>query len=229
MSLEVGGNMTKKDKLDIIYEDKEIIVVNKPSKLLTISTENEKERTLFHKVITYQKQKNKNNKIFIVHRLDRDTSGIVLFAKSEDLKRKFQDNWDSLVKVREYVAIVEGKPAKDKGTVRSWLKETKTLLVYSSDRMGDGKEAITHYRKVMGNKQFTMLDILIDTGRKNQIRVHMSDLGCPIVGDKKYNSKTNPIRRMGLHANKLVVLHPVTGKEMTFECDIPNSFIKITE
>ena len=229
MSMEVGEFMAKKDKLDIIYEDKEIIVVNKPSKLLTISTDNEKERTLFHKVITYQKQKNKNNKIFIVHRLDRDTSGIVLFAKSEDLKRKFQDNWDSLVKVREYVAIVEGKPAKDKGTVRSWLKETKTLLVYSSDRMGDGKEAITHYRKVMGNKQFTMLDILIDTGRKNQIRVHMSDLGCPIVGDKKYNSKTNPIRRMGLHANKLVVLHPITGKEMTFECDIPNSFIKITE
>lgn len=227
--MEVGEIMAKKDKLDIIYEDKEIIVVNKPSKLLTISTDNEKERTLFHKVITYQKQKNKNNKIFIVHRLDRDTSGIVLFAKNEDLKRKFQDNWDSLVKVREYVAIVEGKPAKDKGTVRSWLKETKTLLVYSSDRMGDGKEAITHYRKVMGNKQFTMLDILIDTGRKNQIRVHMSDLGCPIVGDKKYNSKTNPIRRMGLHANKLVVLHPITGKEMTFECDIPNSFIKITE
>ena len=140
---------------------------------------------------------------------------------------KVAKKWN--VKLREYVAIVEGKPAKDKGTVRSWLKETKTLLVYSSDRMGDGKEAITHYRKVMGNKQFTMLDILIDTGRKNQIRVHMSDLGCPIVGDKKYNSKTNPIRRMGLHANKLVVLHPVTGKEMTFECDIPNSFIKITE
>lgn len=227
--MEVGGIMAKKDKLDIIYEDKEIIVVNKPSKLLTISTENEKERTLFHKVITYQKQKNKNNKIFIVHRLDRDTSGIVLFAKSEELKRKFQDNWDNLVKVREYVAIVEGKPVKDKGTVRSWLKETKTLLVYSSNRMGDGKEAITHYRKVMGNKQFTMLDILIDTGRKNQIRVHMSDLGCPIVGDKKYNSKTNPIRRMGLHANKLVITHPVTGKEMSFECDIPNSFIKIVE
>ena len=229
MAMEVGEIMAKKDKLDIIYEDKEIIVVNKPSKLLTISTDNEKERTLFHKVITYQKQKNKNNKIFIVHRLDRDTSGIVLFAKSEDLKRKFQDNWDNLVKVREYVAIVEGKPTKDKGTVRSWLKETKTLLVYSSARMGDGKEAITHYRRVTGNKQFTMLDILIDTGRKNQIRVHMSDLGCPIVGDKKYNSKTNPIRRMGLHANKLVILHPVTGKEMTFECDIPNSFIKITE
>ncbi len=221
--------MTKKDRLDIIYEDKDIIVVNKPSKLLTISTENEKEKTLFHKVITYEKKKNKNNKIFIVHRLDKDTSGIVLFAKSEELKRKFQDNWDNLVKVREYIAIVEGVPPKEKGTVRSWLKETKTLYVYSSNRMGDGKEAITHYRKVMGNKQFTMLDILIDTGRKNQIRVHMSDIGCPIIGDKKYNSKYNPIRRMGLHANKLVITHPISGKEMTFECDIPNNFIKIVE
>ena len=221
--------MRKKDKLDIIYEDKEIIVVNKPSKLLTISTENEKEKTLFHKVIAYEKKKNKNNKVFIVHRLDRDTSGIVLFAKSEELKRKFQDNWDSLVKLREYVAIVEGKPPKDKGTVRSWLKETKTLLVYSSHRMGDGKEAITHYRKVMGNNKFTMLDIIIDTGRKNQIRVHMKDIGCPIVGDKKYESKTNPIRRMGLHANKLVLMHPVTNVEMTFECDIPSSFIKVVE
>jgi len=221
--------VTKKDRLDIIYEDKEIIVVNKPSKLLTISTENEKEKTLFHKVIMYEKKKNKNNKVFIVHRLDKDTSGIVLFAKSEELKRKFQMNWDDLVKTREYVAIVEGKPPKDKGVVRSWLKETKTLLVYSSDKMGDGKEAITHYRKVMGNSKFTMLDIIIDTGRKNQIRVHMKDLGCPIVGDKKYEAKTNPIRRMGLHANKLVIMHPDTKKELTFECDIPGSFINIVK
>ncbi len=221
--------MNKREKLDIIYEDRDIIVVNKPSKLLTISTDNEKEKTLFHKVISYEKKKNKNNKIFIVHRLDRDTSGIVLFAKSEQLKKKFQDNWDELVKVREYVAIVEGKPPKKSGTVRSWLKETKTLLVYSATRMGDGKEAITHYRQIMNNSKFTMLDILIDTGRKNQIRVHMSDIGCPIVGDKKYGSKTDPIRRMGLHANKLTIVHPITKKEMTFECDIPNSFIKIVQ
>ena len=227
MSMEVGEFMAKKDKLDIIYEDKEIIVVNKPSKLLTISTDNEKERTLFHKVITYQKQKNKNNKIFIVHRLDRDTSGIVLFAKSEDLKRKFQDNWDSLVKVREYVAIVEGKPAKDKGTVRSWLKETKTLLVYSSDRMGDGKEAITHYRKVMGNKQFTMLDILIDTGRKNQIRVHMKDLGHNVVGDDKYGSTLDPISRLGLHARILEFDHPNKDKHFKFIADVPKEFLTL--
>ncbi len=222
-----GDIMRKSEKLNIIYEDKDILVVNKPSKLLTIATDNEKERTLFHKAITYVKKK--NQKIFIVHRLDKDTSGIVLFAKNEKLKKLFQDNWDNLVKLREYVAVVEGTPKKNSGVVRSWLKETKTLYVYSSDKMGDGKEAITHYRKVMGNNKYTMLDITIDTGRKNQIRVHMKDLGTPIVGDKKYDSKTNPIGRMTLHANKLVVVHPITNKEMTFETDVPNSFIKLCE
>ena len=217
----------RKDRLDIIYEDKDILVVNKPSKLLTISTDNEKEKTLFHKVITYVKKK--NQKVFIVHRLDKDTSGIVLFSKNEKLKKMFQDNWDELVKLREYVAVVEGKPPKNKGTVRTWLKETKTLLVYPSSKMGDGKEAITHYRNVLNNNKYSLLDITIDTGRKNQIRVHMSDLGCPIVGDKKYNSTKNPLGRMCLHANKLVVVHPITKKELTFETDIPDNFIELVK
>ena len=219
--------MNKKDKLDIIYEDKDLLVVNKPAKLLTISTDNEKERTLFHKAINYVKKK--NQKIFIVHRLDKETSGIVVFAKSEALKRQLQDNWEKLAKVREYVAVVEGDPENDKGTVHSWLKETKTLYVYSSNKKGDGKEAITHYRKIMGNNSFTMLVITIDTGRKNQIRVHMKDLGCPIIGDKKYEAKTNPINRMALHANKLVLINPKTNKEMTFEVDIPNTFINLVK
>ena len=218
-------NMKKGEKLDIVYEDKDLLVVNKPAKLLTISTDNEKERTLFHKAINYVKKK--NQKIFIVHRLDKDTSGIVVFAKSETVKRKLQDNWDNIVKVREYVAVVEGHPEKEKGTIRSWLKETKTLYVYSSNKKGDGKEAITNYRVVTGNSAYTMLDITIDTGRKNQIRVHMKDLGCPIVGDKKYEAKSNPINRMALHANKLVIINPITNKEMTFEVDIPNTFISL--
>ena len=217
--------MNKKEKLDIIYEDKELLVVNKPAKLLTISTNNEKEKTLFHKVITYVKKK--NQKVFIVHRLDKDTSGIVVFAKSESLKKKLQDNWDNLAKIREYVAVVEGHPIKNEGIVSSYLKETKTLYVYSSSKRGDGKKAITHYRKIAGNDKYTMLVINIDTGRKNQIRVHMKDLDCPIVGDKKYEAKSNPINRMALHANKLVLINPKTNKEMTFETDIPNNFINL--
>ena len=219
--------MKKSEKLDIIYEDKDFLVVNKPAKLLTISTDNEKENTLFHKVIKYVKKK--NQKIFIVHRLDKDTSGIVVFAKSENLKRRLQDNWDKLVKVREYVAVVEGFPKEEKGTIHSWLKETKTLYVYSSDKKGDGKEALTNYRVVTSNKTYTMLAITIETGRKNQIRVHMKDLGCPIVGDKKYEAKTNPINRMALHANKLVMINPINNKEMLFETDIPNTFINLVK
>ncbi len=219
----------KNRKLDIIYEDRDIIVVNKPTNLLTISTDNEKEKTLFHQVMMYLKKKNKNNKVFIVHRLDRDTSGIVVFAKSEEMKHLLQDDWNNLAINRGYVAVVEGKPPKNKGVKRSWLKETKTLLVYSSTKMGDGKEAITEYRTVYNSNLFTLLDIKIKTGRKNQIRVHMKDLGCPIVGDKKYGAKTNPMRRLMLHHNLLELVNPKTGKVMKFETDIPNNFIKIMD
>ena len=214
-----------KKKLNIIYEDKEILVVNKESGLLTVSTEKEKERTLFHEVYTYLKQKNKNNKVFIVHRLDKDTSGIVLFAKNERLKNLFQDNWDSLVKNRGYIAIVEGVLDKKKDTIKSYLKETETLYVYSSLKPQDGKLAITKYNVVKEIKNYSLLDIRILTGRKNQIRVHLNDLSHPIAGDKKYGAKTNPIKRLALHANILEIMHPITKKVLYFETDVPNSFV----
>ena len=220
--------MSKKEKLDIIYEDKNIIVINKPSGLLTISTENEKEKTLFHKVLLYEKKKNKNNKIFIVHRLDKDTSGIVLFAKSENIKIKLQNDWDKLATERKYIAIVRGNVEKQNGQIVSWLKETKTLMTYSSDKPSDGKKAITNYRVVSSNDRYTLLDIDIKTGRKNQIRVHMKDIGHSIVGDHKYGSKDG-YRRMFLHAYKLTIKHPVNGKILEFETDIPNEFVKLIE
>ena len=219
--------MQKKDKLDIIYEDKELLVVNKPSGLLTISTEKEKENTLFHKVYMYVKRKNKNNKIFIVHRLDKDTSGLVLFAKNEKIKSLLQNNWNNLAKLREYVAIVEGTPEKESETLKSWLKETKTLLTYSSKKENDGDLAITKYKVITTNNNLSLLKVEIKTGRKNQIRVQLSDIGNPIIGDKKYKSKKNPIRRLGLHSNRLIIVHPITKKELVFECDIPNSFVSL--
>ena len=173
----------KKDKLNIIYEDKYLIVINKPSHILTIGTEKEKEKTLLHKVIMYEKRKNKNNKVFIVHRLDKDTSGLILFAKDEKTKYKLQNNWDKETK-RGYVAVVHGK-TKDKDTLKSYLAETKTLLVYSTDSK-NGKLAITEYQKLAENKRFSLLKIKIKTGRKNQIRVQLADNGNEIVGDKKY-------------------------------------------
>lgn len=217
--------MTKK-KLDILYEDKFVIVVNKPHNLLTIATNKEKERTLFHYVYDYLKQKHKSNKVFIVHRLDKDTSGIVIMAKDEKTKFYLQDNWDKFK--RGYVAVVNGKVEKDKGILKSYLQETKTHFTYSVNDK-NGKLAITEYEKVLENKKYTMLSLNLKTGRKNQIRVQLNDLGNPIVGDKKYGIKKDPIRRMALHANYLEFIHPKIKEKIIIDIDIPNSFISLVK
>jgi 23S rRNA pseudouridine1911/1915/1917 synthase len=214
---------SNKEVLDIIYEDRELIVINKPSGLLSISTEDEKERTAYHMVMDYVKRNNPRNKVFVVHRLDRDTSGILLISKNQTLKHILQDKWDNIVLKRSYIAIVEGKP-EETGTIKTWLRETKSLMVYSSNKKGDGKEAITHYKTIKSNEKYSMLDIKIDTGRKNQIRVHMNDIGHSVIGDKKYGAKTNPIKRLGLHAHILEFIHPITKKTMRFESQIPPEF-----
>ena len=216
----------KTKKLDILYEDKFIIIVNKPPHLLTMSTEKEKERTLFHYVFDYLKKKNKNNKVFIVHRLDKDTSGIVMFAKDEKTKFYLQDNWDKFKK--NYVAIVEGKVNKDKGVLKSYLQETKTHLTYSVQDK-NGKLAITEYEKVLENKKYTMLSLNLKTGRKNQIRVQLSDIKNPIVGDKKYGTKKDPIRRMALVANTLEFIHPKSKEKIIIDIDIPKEFINLVK
>lgn len=218
----------KKDKLDIIYEDKDIIVINKKPHLLTISTENEKEKTLFHQVMLYLKKKNKANKVFIVHRLDKDTSGLIVFAKSETAKRKLQNDWEN--SKRGYVTVVNGFVEKDKDTIKSYLMETKTLLVYSTNNKQDGKLAITSYEKINSNKLYSLLKINIKTGRKNQIRVHLNDIGHSIVGDKKYgNIKRDPLRRLCLHANYLEFTHPITNKKLVLETKIPSTFIDLCQ
>lgn len=211
----------RKDRIKILYEDKSIIVVSKPTHLLTISTENEKERTMFHKIIEYERKKNKNNKVFIVHRLDKDTSGILIFAKSEKVKKILQDNWDKTK--RYYMAIVEGIPKEKEKTIKSYLTENSRLITYSTSE-SKGKLAITKYKLIKHSKKFSLLDIEILTGRKNQIRVHMSDNNTPIIGDKKYGAITNPMNRLGLHAYKIVFTHPITKKEMTIEDKLPKEF-----
>ena len=168
-------------KLKIIYEDKYLIVIDKPHNLLTIATEKEKENTLYHEVLMYEQKKHKSNKIFIVHRLDKETSGLVLFAKSIKIKELLQNNWKNVK--RYYVALVSGKVNKT-GEIKSYLKETKTLLTYSS-KDKTGKLAITKYKPIEITDKYSLLEIQILTGRKNQIRVHMQDIGHPIVGDKK--------------------------------------------
>ena len=211
-------------KLDIVYQDKDIIVVNKDAHLLTIGTEKERDNTLYHKVLMYEKTKRKSNKIFIVHRLDKETSGLVLFAKREDIKDILQNNWDIYAIERKYVAVVEGKLKKKEDTLKNHLMENSIHHVYVSD---NGKLAITKYKVLKESKSYSLLDIVITTGRKNQIRAQLSNIGSPIIGDKKYNAKTNPLRRLGLHANKLVIRHPITNEVMTFESKVPSEFMRM--
>ncbi len=212
-----------KDKLDIIYEDKDFLVINKPAHMLTIATEDEKINTLYHKAYEYLKKKNKNNKIFIVHRLDKDTSGVVLFVKNAHLKELLQESWNELAVTREYFAVVEGFVEPVKRTITEYLKETRTLLTYATDDKS-GKEAITEYEVLKRSKACSILKINIKTERKNQIRVAMQNINHPIIGDKKYGSTKNPLRRICLHASKLELIHPITKKSYIFEAKKPREF-----
>lgn len=207
---------------DILYEDNYIIVVNKPAGLLTISTAKEKEKTLYHYVSSYLKEKNKSNKVFIVHRLDKETSGVVVFAKDEKTKNMLQKDWNRLVSVREYTAVVHGLMSKKSARLVDKLMETKTNLVYITKKQ-DGKEAITNYKVIKENSKYSLLKINIETGRKNQIRVQLENIGNPIVGDNKYGEKDG-MKRLYLHANKLKMFYPIMKKEMEFKTEVPVEF-----
>ena len=209
-------------KLNIIYEDKELLVIDKPSGQYTIGTDKDKYNSLYHEVREYIRKK--NQKVFIVNRLDRDTSGIVVFAKNEPLKSALQNNWNNIAK-RYYYAIVEGKVSKKEDTLRNYLEESKTLQVYVTNKPNNSKQAITHYKVINELSKYTLLDIDIKTGRKNQIRCQLDYIGHPIVGDKKYSSKVNPIGRLGLHAYKLILTHPTNHKVLEFEAKTPKLFL----
>lgn len=211
---------------DILFEDDHIIVVNKPSGLLTIATAKEKEKTLYHIVREYLVSKDKNARVFIVHRLDKDTSGVVVLAKDEKTKNKLQENWNEYVSLREYVAVVHGRLNKESDRIVQKLKETKTNLVYVS-RDNDGKEAITNYKVIKENNDYSMVSITLETGRKNQIRVAFNTLHHPIVGDNKYSTIKDNESRLFLHANRLKMYYPEIRKDILFETSTPNEFKKI--
>lgn len=213
------------DELAIIYEDENIIAVNKPAGLLSIATEREKERTAYHMLTDYVQKRDPKARVFVVHRLDRDTSGVFLVAKSVEAKHALQDRWNELVSRREYVAVVEGCPEKERDTIRSNLRETKTHLVYSSE--SGGTPAVTNYELLKRGEHYSMLRVQITTGRKNQIRVHMHDIAHPVAGDRKYGAKSSPIGRLALHASVLEFLNPFTGAMLTLTANIPKSFYKL--
>ena len=211
----------------ILYEDEHLIVVNKPAKLLSVATDKEKARTAYHMVTDYVKARRVGDRIFVLHRLDRDTSGVLMFARDPETKELFQAHWNNMVTRRGYLAVVEGTPKPDRDTIRSFLVETDTHLSFSGAPGKGAKEAITSYQVVKTGGGYALLDINIETGRKNQIRVHMKELGHPVAGDKQYGARTNPIGRLCLHANELSFTHPVTGEQITFKAKMPRDFNRV--
>lgn len=212
--------MKRLKKLKIIYEDKDIIVIDKESNKLVVGTERNHDNTLFYEVSDYVKKQHKSNKIFIVHRLDKDTSGLIIFAKSIESKTYLQENWSKFTK--NYKALVHGKMEKKKDTIINYLNEDKFYNVFITDKY-HGKESITKYETVKSNNKYSLLNINILTGRKNQIRVALSSINHPIVGDKKYGTiKTT--KRLMLHASYLKIIHPRTKKELEFSSNPVNFF-----
>jgi len=206
--------------IPIIYEDDNYLVVNKPSGMLTIATNKEKEKTLYHKVREYINSK--KEKMFIVHRLDRDTSGLVLFCKNEKLRDKIQENWEKVAVLREYRCVVVGKLDKKKARLVNYLKETKDGNVYVSNT---GKEAITNY-EVLKEDNNSLLKIVIETGRKNQIRAQLAYIGNPIIGDKKYGDNKVKSKKLLLIANRLDIKDPISKKTLSFEVNVPREYLK---
>ncbi len=211
----------------LLYEDEHLIVVNKPAKLLSVANDKEKTRTAYHMVTDYVKARRVDDRIFVIHRLDRDTSGVLMFARDAETKELFQARWNELVTRRGYLAVVEGVPKPDRDTIRSYLVETDTHLSFSGAPGKGAKEAVTSYQIVKAGSGYALLDISIETGRKNQIRVHMKEKGCPVAGDKQYGARTNPIGRLCLHANELSFTHPATGESVTFKAKMPRDFNRV--
>ena len=174
-----------------------------------------------------ERKANRKNRVYIVHRLDKDSSGVMMFAKSIEIQERLQNDWQKAIIDRRYVVVAEGIVENMEGTITSWLKESSALIMYSYKFDNGGQKAITHYNVLKKNEDFTLLEAKLDTGRKNQIRVHMQSLGHSIIGDKKYGATQNPIKRLGLHALLLAFKHPVTGEDMRFETPIPKSFLSL--
>ena len=195
--------------IDIIYEDNYFIGINKPSGLLSVSTDKREIDTAFNIVKNYVK-----GKLYVLHRLDRDTSGILLFCKDEKIKNNMQDSWNDVVLTRGYLAVVNR--INGSGTIKSYLYEDKNFNVRSCNDPKKGKLAITNYKVIKNSKNYSLLQIFIETGRKNQIRVHMNLIGTSILGDKKYGG--NKAKRLYLHSNILEFIHPVSGKNVYIKC-----------
>jgi len=215
------------NRLNIIYEDDDIIVVDKGYGLLSVGTDSPKKQDTAYSILkNYVKMQNPCNKIFVIHRLDRATSGLMMFAKNIEAKEAMQHNWNNMVLGRKYAAVLEGILEQEEGVIKSFLNETSQYEVYSTQEPTEGsKIAITRFKTLRHGRRYTLAEFSLETGRKNQIRIHCKDMGHPIAGDRKYGAETSPINRLALHAFSLKFVHPITRKLMEFELPIPQKFL----
>ena len=212
--------------LDIVFEDSYLFIIDKHPGLLSMSN-NSRQQTVQTVLNRYLEKGGGRNTSHLVHRLDRDTSGLMVYAKDVQTQQSLINNWQQLVTDRRYLALVEGELEQQRGRIQSWLTEDKKFVTHSSPVDNGGKYAVTHYNVLTSSNGYSLVECELETGRKNQIRVHMADLGHPVVGDRKYGSDEDPMRRLGLHAYMLCFTHPVTGKHMRFETPVPYCFEKL--
>lgn len=214
-------------KLRIVYEDESIIVIDKPVNLLSIASVAEQEKTAYAHMTDYVRKGDprSSERVWIVHRLDRETSGLMVFARNEEAKNELQDSWDNVDK--HYYAVVEGQPKPPKGELRSHLDERNPFIVFSVPEAEYTREAVTFYEVVDTTPRYSLIKLELETGRRHQIRVQLTEIGCPIIGDEKYGSGVNPVNRLGLHATYLRIPHPLTGKLMEFESPLPEALARL--
>ncbi|MDH6355515.1 23S rRNA pseudouridine1911/1915/1917 synthase [Dysgonomonas sp. PH5-45] len=214
----------------IVYEDEFLLVVEKDAKLLSVATDRERSETAYSIINDYIKIKaGRGSRVFVLHRLDRDASGLMLFAKSAQIQELFQRTWNDAIITRSFIAVVRGRITPPEGTIISWLTEDKKLIMHSSETDNGGQRSVTHYKTVKNNRKYTMLRLEAETGRKNQLRVQLQSVGHSIVGDRKYGSTISPIKRMALHANELVFRHPATGEILEFKSPVPENMQRLVE
>lgn len=221
---------TKKlEGLTVVFEDEYFIVVDKEPRLLSVSTGKTTDITAYNIVSKYIKSTNPKGRVFVLHRLDRETSGLMVYAKSSKIQELLQKEWTDIIDNKTYIVVVEGKPTPDKGTITAWLTENKNYVVFANNFDNGGLKSVTHFETVASSNKYSMLRLTLDTQRKNQARVHMQHLGHPIVGDKKYGARNNPIKRVAIHASELSIKHPYTGELLEFKSNIPAKMRSLIE
>ena len=216
-------------QVKILFEDKWMVVIEKASGLLSVANDNVREKNAFNIVRDYVRHGNPEADLFVCHRLDQFTSGILIFSKDQEMMLEMRSNWDFYVKERKYICVTENVPPRQEDTIESLLTQNDRMQVFSTPDEEKGRLAITHYRVLQSRGRYAVVDVEIFTGKKNQIRVHMAEMGCPIAGDLKYGADTNPARRLMLHNYRLSFIHPVTGELMRFSLPTPTVFRKLTQ